>query len=84
MFCQTGTAVCMSDARTLVYRTGRGPQTHQAAHSPTRVAQSWLVDCFLGVYWEGVTPQTLNKEKGAPNILLASASPVFPSLANVP
>ena len=59
------------------------PHTHQAAPSPTPVAQSWLVDCFLGVYWEGMTPQTLNKEKGAPNILLVSASPVFPSFANV-
>ena len=32
------------------------PQTQQAVHSPTLVAQSWLVDCFLGVCWKGVTP----------------------------
>lgn len=30
------------------------------------------------------TPQTLNKEKGAPNILLLPASPVFPSSGQCP
>lgn len=36
-----------------------------------------------GNLWGRNDPQTLNKEKGTPNILLVSASPVFPSFANV-